>query len=157
MSSARFSRNGAIKPTELPHQERSHRVKALLESRLDQLNTLWAEVEEKLRNTQPPRLAFVRYNEEDMFDNEPGGHSCWELLGLVRCRGEWRLCHAYGNDIENDAQPTWKPLIECTVDERVAAVDQVALLREAIIESADRYTSEVESAVSKLSEVVARL
>src|ERR1019366_7559383 len=67
-----------------------------LKASLDKFNANWSTVEKKLMQMmQIPRKVTVSYNQCDI----DGGLSEWEVLGFVRYRGEWRLCHGHDNDL----------------------------------------------------------
>ena len=142
--------------TEDPLRERNLKVAETLAEKLKTLNTQWSAIEKKLKEMQVPRYAYVRYNEHDLFTNGMGSPCGWEVLGLVRYGGEWRLCHGNDNEIE-EGPPSWKPLAECSLEERVEAADHIDSLRLEIIQSAEKYVSKVETASAKLSSVLSKL
>ena len=81
-----------------------------------------------------------------------------ECLGLVKFRGEWRLC--LGHFVRNDCNPhpcdpdepmDWKPILDCSVEERVQAAPHIAKLREEIVASAEQYICKVDEAVAHLT------
>jgi hypothetical protein len=134
-------------------EERNRLATESLAKSLDKLNAHLAAVEKKLRGMMKfPLHVTVRYNERD--DDQNTGAAVWELLGIIRRGGEWRLCLAHDADVALSVD--WKPLIECSLEERVQASDQIDALRLEIIKSTEQYVSKVEGAVSKLSSVLAK-
>jgi hypothetical protein len=115
------------------------------------LNGLWAEAEKKLREMFPPRESWTEYRiygHDDQFR---------ECLGLVKYRSEWRICHGFYDAHQCSAPQSWKTVAECSVAERVALVEHIEALRDAIVAEAAKSISEVQGAVAKLSDTLLRL
>jgi len=157
----RFSSNGTGKhpePIQPSLDERSRRTAEALAPRYDQLNRLWAQAETRLKAMQVPRYVWVVYKREDVEPEDAYSPRYCECLGLVKFRGEWRLClgqfvrDEYNAHPSDTDQPTnWKPVSDCSVEERVEAAPYIAVLREAIVESAEHYISKVDEAVAHLT------
>jgi hypothetical protein len=161
----RFSSNGTGKrpePSQASLEERSRRTAEALAPRYDQLNELWAEAETRLKAMQVPRYVWVVYKREDIEPADPYSRSYCECLGLVKARGEWRLClgqfvkDEYNGHPSDPDQPTnWKPIADCSVEERVEAAAHLTALRKEVVVSAEHYISKVDEAVSHLTTALA--
>jgi hypothetical protein len=160
----RFSSNGTGKhPDPVPSslEERNRRTAEALAPRYDQLNGLWAEAETRLKAMQVPRYVCVVYNREDIEPDDAYSPSYCDCLGLAKVRGEWRLClgqfveDAYNGRPSDPDRPTnWKPIADCSVEERVEAAPHIAALREEIVKSAEHYVSKVDEAVAHLTKAL---
>jgi len=160
----RFSSNGTGKgpePAKAALDERNRRAAAILAPRYDQLNRLWADAEARLRAMQAPRYVWTDYRTEDIDPENPYSSCHCHCLGLVKVRGEWRLC--IGDYIRDDYQPrpydpespmNWKPILDCSVEERVEAAPHIGKLREEIVKSAEHYTVKVDEAVAHLTKAL---
>ena len=105
----------------------------------------------KVARMFPPREAWAEFNirgEGDQFR---------ECLGLIKHRGAWRICHGFYNAIDDNAPPSWRPVADCSVAERVELVDHLPALRDAIVAEAEKSVTDVRKAVSKLEESIAQL
>ncbi len=161
LNGRRVSSNGQAERTEMsvpPLALRSHRAAEALGPLYNQLNQLWADAEARLKAMQVPRYVWVVYNREELDpENEYSPIHC-ECLGLVKVRGEWRLCLGQFVDDEFHQSPSaphqpanWKPIADCSVEERVQAAPFVGELRAKIVDSAEHYISEVNEAIVHLS------
>jgi hypothetical protein len=115
------------------------------------LNARWAGAEEKLKEMQSPRHVWIEYHSEPADAYRPDEFQVHDCLGLVRYRGEWRLCHGSYDDREGSPSD-WKPIIECAAEERVAAAPHILKLRERIVTSAEKFVAKVDEAIGKLTE-----
>jgi len=136
---------------------RRAKVAETLTGLYDKLNQGWVAIEEKLRSMLPPREAWVSYAswDEDYRDPEAGSiHAC---IGLVKYRGNWRICHGRYNDMHEPGPGSWKPIVECSVEERVAAVKSVDKLREEILNQAEKSIPKVNDAAAELAKALDRI
>jgi hypothetical protein len=144
-------------PVQVPLEERNRRTAEALAPRYDQLNRLWAEAEARLKAMQVPRYVWVVYKMEDVDPEDPYSPGACECLGLVKFRGEWRLCLGHfvceraPSPCDPDQPMDWKPILDCSVEERVKAAPHIAKLREEIVASAEQYISKVDEAVAHLT------
>ena len=137
-----------VKPTQ-SLDERNKKAAESLSPRYDLLNQKWHEAEKKLKAMQSPRHVQIVYMEED----SSSGFTILHCLGLVKHRGEWRLClSSHSNDEQQGPEVDWKPVIECAAEERVAAAPFILKLREEIVLSAEQFVAKVDDAVQKLTE-----
>jgi hypothetical protein len=124
---------------------------ALRAARYDVLNQLFVEAEQQLKALKPPHPVWVDYSHE-FRDGQP---TWWELLGLSKHQGKWRLCHAYDHEINDDGILTeLKPVVECPLDVRVRAAKVVQLLKEQIVKSKEDYIRQVDDAIRLLTAFV---
>jgi hypothetical protein len=107
---------------------------------------------------QVPRYVWVVYESDDIYPERPDSPCDCKCLGLVKVRGDWRLC--LGDFVRNDCNPhpadsdeplNWKPVLDCSVEERVRTAPHIAKLREEIVVSAEHYITKVDEAVGHLS------
>ncbi len=115
-----------------------------------ELNNYWAHVTQKLCALVPPRECWAEYRISGDSDEY---RAC---LGLIKFRGEWRICHGYYRTDEDGPQ-SWKPIHECAVSERVELIDHIEKLRDAIIAEAEKSIPQVQNAVSKLAATLERI
>lgn len=134
-------------------EERNKKAADCLSPRYNLLNAKWELAEKKLKAMQAPRHVWIVYHSEPGDPGKPDEYQVNDCLGLVRYRGEWRLCHA--SYIDSDGTPTdWKPIIECSGEERVAAAGFVLKLREEVVCSAEKFVARVDRAIELLTEAL---
>lgn len=115
-----------------------------------ELNDNWDAIERKLRTRVPPRHVWIAYRSWPDEDDQQGG-KVRVCLGLVKFRGEWRICHGRYNDMHEHEPDSWKPIVDCAVEERVDAVEHVGALVAAIDAAAEKSKPIVADAVAKLA------
>jgi hypothetical protein len=160
----RFSSNGTgerPEPALDSLDDLNRRTAEALASRYDWLNRLWADAEARLKAMQVPRYVWIVYKEQNVDPDEVYSECRCECLGLVRVRGEWRLCIGQWYRNEYDLQPSdpdqptdWKPVLDCSVEERVEAAPHIGKLREAVVESAEQFIVRVDDAVAHLTKAL---
>jgi hypothetical protein len=138
-------------------EERTQNASKSLSPLYDDLNKTWHAVEIKLRKMLPPRHTWVPYRFEVDEVDSSRQMGVWDCLGLVKYRGEWRVCNGRYHTLNESAPGTWKPITECAVEERVAAVDHVEALKEEILAGAEKSIPIVQSAVAKLAKTLAQI
>ena len=131
------------KPT-LP--ERNQQVDLALATRYDALNQLFTEAEQIVKALRPLHSVWVDYGH----DHCNGQPDCWDLLGITKHQGKWRLCHAIDNDLNEYGPLEVKPIVECVVEVRVQAAKIVRQLREKIVKSKEQYVPKVDEAIKEL-------
>src|SRR4051794_8306165 len=110
--SNRISLNGSPKERKPTVSERDKLASQVLSTRYDALNQLITEAEIHLKLLKPLHSVWVEFGKQST-DSQPDS---WEVLGLVKYNGQWRLCHAYDDDLNEYGPRELKPLIECPVD-----------------------------------------
>jgi hypothetical protein len=138
---------------EMTIEERNSELNQSLESRLNQLNSAIEQQEKELKSMMVARDTFFCYRTGDELDGgRPVGEHSW-YVGMIRLKGGWRLCHAahyfHYQGFEEDIE--WKPLVECSIEERIEAAPHIEKLREAIVESKEKLMPELEQAISSLA------
>ena len=58
-----------------------------------ELNNFWTLAEQRLRSMLPPRECWFEYYQEER------SRGC---LGMVKYRGDWRICHGYYDILERN-------------------------------------------------------
>ncbi len=132
-------------------EKREQEIGQTLGQLYGELNNYWAHVQQKLCGIVPPRECWAEYS------TSGDGDQYRACLGLIKYRGEWRICHGYYCLLDEDGPESWKPIHDCAVAERVALIDHIDKLRDAIIAKAEESIPEVQSAISKLAAVLERI
>lgn len=131
-------------PSLVAHNET---VSNLLAQRYDTLNQLFVLAESQLRALKPLRPVWIRYDVKQI----DGGPSRWDLLALTKIQDKWRLVHAWDHNLNDDSPPLdIKPIIECPIEVRVRAAQEVRELHAAIVADKERFIPEVEAAIVEL-------
>ena len=129
MSSDRLSLNGSLPSKRKPTlDERNRQADQTLTSRYDALNQAFVEAEKRLKALKPLHPVWLDYGHVRC-EGEP---EWWELLGLTKYQGKWRLCHASDHEMNDYGFDNIKPVVECAVDVRVRAAKAVRQLHEAM-------------------------
>jgi len=149
--SGHFSLNGSVssKGKNAPLAERDRQASQMLSTRYEALNQLLSEAERHLRGLKPVHPVWVDY--ERVYP--PGGVAYWEVLGISKYVDRWRLCHAYDNEMNEEGFLEIKPIVECPVEVRVRAANEVRRLHEAIIKSKEDYVPCVDKAIEDLTKM----
>lgn len=109
----------------------------------NQINLLgekWIKVADRLKQLALPREVWVIYEE---------GVTSKCCFGLLKFKGKWCVCH--GHIYAGEVEPAeWRPVTECSIDERIDCVGHLELLRQAIISKGKESVIEVDQAVSDL-------
>ena len=132
-------------------EERDAIANLALEPQYDALNQLYNQIEGTFRGLKPIQPTWVHYNEIVSDDNT---RVDYELLGMAKYQGKVRLCHATDCDrnFEGDVYDL-KPIVECPIAVRVAAVAHVRRLHERIVKSKEDFIPKVDAAVKELQSV----
>lgn len=119
-----------------------------LVAHFDELNELWSEAEKELATYRVPHTIYVEVNEHDI----PGGHGTEsDALVWIKRGGEWRICWGPSRNPDYE-EGSWdiKPISECSMEERVRAVEAFPLLQSKAREARTAYIPKVAAAVDKL-------
>jgi hypothetical protein len=146
MLSDRISLNGSAPNKRKPTlAERDREAEQRLSTRYDALNQLFIEAEQRLKSLKPLHPVWVQYG------HDPFG--AWEILGITKHQGKWRLCHAYDHEMNDDGPfREVKPIVECAIDIRICAARFVRRLNEEIVKSKEEYVPKVDEAIKDLTE-----
>jgi hypothetical protein len=146
----RLSSNGSTPNKRKPTlAERDQQANQALSTRYDALNLLFNATEQHLKALKPLHGVWVDYNHQS-YDGQPGE---WELLGLDKHQGKWRLCHGTDHDLNDYGVLNEQPIVECPVDVRVRAVKVVRQLQEKIVKSKEEYIPTVDEAIKELTDL----
>ncbi|TWT97264.1 hypothetical protein [Neorhodopirellula pilleata] len=150
---------GAFQMPEKPEMtidERNEELNEALTARLEQLKAVIEDQENQFKAMRLACDAMHAYRSEGMEDDQRNciGEINW-YVGMIKLKGGWRLC--YAKDHEHYSWPgesiDWKPLVDCSIEERIDAVPHIGALREAIVKSKESLVPELEKAI----EAVAKL
>jgi hypothetical protein len=145
-----------LEKPEMTIDERNENLNEALTTRLEQLKAAIEEQESQLKAMRLACDAKHAYHSETMEDEQRNciGEINW-YVGMIKLKGGWRLC--YAKDYEHYSWPgesiDWKPLVDCSIEERIDAVPHIGALREAIVKSKESLVPELEKAI----EAVAKL
>jgi hypothetical protein len=152
----RFSVNGNGGSIE----QRNRRVNDSLAAQYDQLNRKWQDVEASLKAMLVPHNVWVAFDSEEVEFNNSSAGTDFQCLGLVKVKGEWRICIGEYNDMDaiqrglEEEPQYWKPILDCGVEERVRLASHVSTLRKKIIEAKERYVTTIDGALDHLDKVL---
>jgi hypothetical protein len=149
--SARFSVNGTTEKEEPSLRNRCNQADQALSIKLAQLEKRVGDAEEYLRSLHLPVGISVEYNRGGY---EQYGPESWELLGFVRSGSTWRLCYAEDGS-ENEEQPIWKPLVECSTTIRLRALAELGKLKIEAVAAKERFVAEVGDALQEIDQFLA--
>lgn len=134
-----------------PIETRLELANSSLSQLYTELNNRWWEVQHKLCAMLPPRECWSEYK---VWGENGEYRAC---LGLIKFRGEWRICHGVYNNHEENRPDAWKPVHDCSVAERVELIAHIEKLRDAIVAEAEKSIPQVQDAVSKIAAALARI
>lgn len=134
--------------------ERNNELNEALATRLNQLNVAIEHQEKQLKAMMIVCDTQITYRTGDEIQGgqQVGEHS-WHI-GVIKLKGGWRLCHATQYEHFHgawDEQVDWKPLVDCSIEERIEASSHIAKLREAIVESKQKLMPDLEKAIESLA------
>lgn len=115
-----------------------------LTQKYDVLNDLFSHAEARIKSLKPLSAVWVAYNADE--------DGCYELIGITKVDGKWRLVHAIDHDTNYDSLPSdIKPIVECNVENRIGAVDHIEQLYKRIVDRKEAFLPQVEQAIAKLT------
>jgi hypothetical protein len=137
------------KPANPTLTERHNAAIETLATRYDALNEKFVAAENKLKALKPLRPAWVDYDTTSQED----GPTYWDLLGLYKLDGKWRLVHAVDNELNDDGSGPYdlKPITECSIEIRIRAAKEVRRLHEEIVKQKESAIPKVEEAIAELT------
>lgn len=136
--------------------ERNEELNDALTVRLEQLNAAIEAQESQLKGMRLARDVQHVYRSESCEDDNRNciGEINW-MVAMVKLKGGWRLC--YSHHLENynwpDERVDWKPLVECSIEERIDAVPHIAELRNAVVISKEKLMPELEKAIETIAKL----
>ncbi len=148
-----------------PLKSRLLQAKQSLNDWYDALNRAWQEAEETIVSMNVGREVAVH-----LFDDEPeyvrdpdtgddivASPVYSHYLAFLKHHGKWQICYGtvpVGWDWCNEYVHSWKPIRECSKEQRVEAAEDLPRLLATVVEEAEKVSAEVEGAVGLLKEAV---
>lgn len=131
-----------------PETEREQQIIEALKGRYDQIEALWEQAEEDLKQFRVPhRVEHCYYSDYDH------GYPFHQSLWWTRYGKGWRIVHeartAYSEiDEKHDDECEWKPITECPLDLRLAMIAEFGNLRKKVVEAAEKAVPTLDEAIS---------
>lgn len=140
-----FSTDEKLFSERLDLDYRKQQAVTALHENFDRLSALWIEKEKELVAMHVPMHVWHFYSE---VKDEQGVTDNYHI-GLAPWRGQWRLLHAieHVQTGENEI----KPIVEASLDCRLAAAEHFEGLMKKVIEAAEKSVENVEAAIVALS------
>jgi hypothetical protein len=146
-----------------PVQSRLLRAKQLLGESYDALNRAWQEAEDVIVSTNVGKAVAVYLCYEEQYECDPESGQQIRVspgfdhyLGFLKHAGSWQIC--YGRCLEGfdwwEEHCSWRPIHQCSKEERVLAAKEIPQLLAAVVEEAEQVAAEVEAAVAVLNEAI---
>jgi hypothetical protein len=126
-----------------------------LHNKLDELKRIWVQAEKTLKaKINPPRHVWVAYRKEV---TDPNGFERYDCLGVIRYRGEWRLCIAHYEEPHEEGPSDWKPMTDCSFEDRLDAAPHIFKLAKEIEKSEAELGPRIDDAVQLLKDALTQL
>lgn len=130
--------------------EQNKVIKEKMNGKLEQINALWDEIENKLVHMQKPRTVAYTYYTDDMDQSRvPIDYN----FGIAKVGGKWRLCMSV-EEASGDIL-SCRPISDCTMEERVNAVRHLPGLKKTIVESGEKFLEQMDEATRGLENFLA--
>ena len=134
-------------------EERNEEINKSLVGSLEQLNAVIEQQEKMLKSMMIARdtvHCFHSYQEEN---DDRGDYE--HLVGMIKFKGGWRLCYAFNYDdyAHPDRPVPWKPLVDCSIEDRIRAAPHVEKLRDEIVAEKETILPEVANAIKTLASI----
>ncbi len=125
-----------------------------LTDRYDEIESLWTNAEEDLKQFRIPRS--VEHCYESDYDHGIPMHFS---LSWTRYGKSWRICHeqrtSYSEvDEGRQDEVEWKPIIECPLDLRLHMIREFEKLRTKVIDAAQKAVPELDDAISQFRHIL---
>lgn len=125
---------------------RKDRAVAALHEQFDRLSALWTEKEKELVAMHVPVPVWHFYG---IVKDDQGCHEFHYHIGLATWRGQRRLLHAI--EQAQTGEKEIKPIVEASLDCRLAAAEHFEELMKKVIEAAEQSVENVRAAIVALS------
>ncbi len=133
--------------------EKNDELNEALGTRLNQLNAAIEAHEKALKAMQIPRTVIRCYLSREILEHngQSIGQSYDYYVAMVKWQSSWRLCHdvRYSGDCSSEFD--WKPLVDCSISDRLRAAPHLDSLREKIVEEKQKIIPELEAAIESLA------
>jgi hypothetical protein len=132
--------------------DQNDELNEVLGTRLSQLNAAIEAHEKALKAMMVPRTVKHLYQSEEIRDDngQLTGSSLDYYIAMIKWQGTWRLCH----DVDFQPGPPtfdWKPLVDCSIQDRLRAAPHLDELRNKIVEEKKKVIPELEAAIESLA------
>lgn len=133
--------------------EQNEELNEALDTRLSQLNAAIEAHEKTLKAMKIPRNVIHRYLSEDVqdYNGQALGNSYDYYVAMIKWQGAWRLCHDMRYSDDHSSDSSWKPLVDCSIPDRLRAVPRLDELRKKIVEEKKKVIPELEAAIEGLA------
>ena len=73
---------------------------------------------------------------------------------MIKQKGGWRLCYCFHYESfgHPDREVRWKPLVDCSIEERIQATKHIDKLKGRIIDEKEKLMPELENAIENLAQ-----
>jgi hypothetical protein len=129
------------------------RLNQALDTRLSQLSAAIEAHEKALKAMKIPRDVKHCYFSEEILDENGNwnGDSYDYVIAMIKWQGTWRLCHGMSYSGDHSSGFDWKPLVDCSIADRLRAAPHLDKLREKIVEEKRKVIPELEAAIEGLA------
>ena len=136
-----------------PDTQHEQQIIEALTGRYDQIEALWNKAEEDLKRFRIPHAV------EHCYASDYEGYPTHYSLVWMRYGKGWRICHevrtAYSEiDEKHPDECEWKPIIECSLDVRLAMIPHFEALRKKVIEAAEKAVPTLDEAISSFRKIL---
>ncbi|MHB1038315.1 MAG: hypothetical protein ACYC35_28135 [Pirellulales bacterium] len=124
-----------------------------LDTRLSQLSAAIAAHEKALKAMKIPRDVIYCYLSEQIIDHNGNATGQFDAyyVAMIKWQGTWRLCHAEHYSCDYSSTFDWKPLVDCSIPDRLRAAPHLDKLRKRIVEEKMKVIPELEAAIEGLA------
>jgi hypothetical protein len=152
----RISGVGDHQPTHPATQnnDRERQIIEALKGRYDEIEALWEQAEEDLKRFRIPHAVEYCYDSDC-----ESAYPIHYRLSFTRYGKGWRICHetlieySIGGSHQRDELET-KPIVECSLDVRVAMIHHFEALRKKVIEAAKNAVPKLDEAISSFRKLL---
>jgi hypothetical protein len=133
--------------------DQNDELNEVLDARLSQLSAAIEAHEKALKAMKIPRDVIYCYLSEDILDENgySRGESYDYCIAMIKWQGTWRLCHDMIYSGDHSSTFNWKPLVDCSVSDRLKASSHIDELRNKIVEEKKKVIPELEAAIEGLA------
>lgn len=134
-------------------EEQNQELNDAANARLSQLRTIIEAHEQALKEMGVFRDVWYCYDSEPLDYRDPNEYRSYAyLIGMIKWRGEWRLCHDVQIDCEDETD--WKPLADAAIALRMKAIQYIGNLRETIVEDKKKLNPLLDECIEKAAKLL---
>lgn len=144
---------------------RLRNAKESLSAWYDRLNAQWADAEKTIRSFNISQNVWTTFKSETLEseDREARGNffapvyslEVEHCLGFLKQDSEWRICYTVGEVGDPDSYSLPRPILDCSLEIRMMALDGLPKLLEAIVNEAESESAKLEVALGAAAESLA--